>query len=255
MPTWDRMLASDRMLTSDRILGGRVRYIQPRDGLRVTTDPVLLAASIPASASDRVLEGGTGAGAALLCLAARVPGISGVGVDKDFSLIRLAHANVAENGFAGVSFVVGDLAASPVGPPFDHAFANPPYHPVRGTPSPSASRDAAKRSASGFLPIWIEALSHPLRHRGTLTLLLPPSFLEDALKSMRDRGVPAECVFPVRSKEGAPARLVLIQGRKNGRAPLVLASGLTLHTETGAYRSEAEAVLRDGAGLPMRPDI
>jgi tRNA1(Val) A37 N6-methylase TrmN6 len=240
------------MLTSDTVLGGRVRYIQPRDGLRVTTDPVLLAASIPVRAGERVLEGGTGAGAALLCLAARVPGISGVGVDKDFSLIRLARTNAIENGWADLSFVVGDLTASPVGPAFDHAFANPPYHPVSGTPSPSASRDTAKRSSFGFLPCWVQALAHPLRHRGTLTLLLPPSFLADALQAMRDRGVPAECIFPVRSREGDPARLVIIQGRKNGRAPLVLTSGLTLHTEAGSYRSEVQAVLRDGAGLPMR---
>src|ERR1022692_4866870 len=83
--------------TSDRILGGRVKYIQPRDGLRAAIDPVLLAAAVPARPGERVLEGGTGAGAALLCLAARVPDISGLGIDRDAGLLRLAYANATAN--------------------------------------------------------------------------------------------------------------------------------------------------------------
>ena len=65
------------MLTSDGcLLDGRVRYAQPAsgsDGYRTGIEPVLLAASIPAQAGQRVLEAGVGAGAGLICLAARVP--------------------------------------------------------------------------------------------------------------------------------------------------------------------------------------
>jgi tRNA1Val (adenine37-N6)-methyltransferase len=96
-------------------LGGRVEYVQPRQGFRATIDPVLLAAAIPAAPGDRVLEGGTGAGAALLCLAARVPGISGLGIDRDPGLLRLARANAAANGRPDLIFAAADLAASPIG--------------------------------------------------------------------------------------------------------------------------------------------
>ncbi len=50
-------------VTEDHLLGGRVRYTQPRDGLRAAIDPILLAAAVPARPGDRLLEGGTGAGA------------------------------------------------------------------------------------------------------------------------------------------------------------------------------------------------
>jgi tRNA1Val (adenine37-N6)-methyltransferase len=250
---------SPNTFTSDHLLGGRVKYTQPREGLRATIDPVLLAAAIPARPGDRVLEGGTGAGAALLCLAARVPGIEGLGIDRDPNLLRLAHANAAANAGPGLGsdliFTAGDLALSPIGGApggaFDHAFANPPYHAADGTPSPFRPREAAKRSPSGSLSIWVEALARPLRHRGTLTLILPPRLLETALAAMRDGRVPATCVYPIWPKAGRPARLMLIQGRKNARAPLILAPGLILHSETGAFRPEAEAILRDGAALPM----
>jgi tRNA1(Val) A37 N6-methylase TrmN6 len=238
-------------LTSDHLLGGRVKYRQPRGGLRATIDPVLLAASVPARPGERVLEGGTGAGAALLCLAARVQGISGLGIDRDLGLLRLARANAAANGASGLVFAAADLAASPVGAPFDHAFANPPYHPADGTPSPSAERDAARRSSPGLLSVWVEALSRPLRHRGTLTFILPPASLEAAVAAMREGNVPADCVFPIWSRPGQPARALLVRGRKHGRTPLVLAPGLILHDDAKGFRPDAEAILRDGAALRL----
>jgi tRNA1Val (adenine37-N6)-methyltransferase len=250
----DGKLQSSEAVTSDHLLGGRVEYVQPRQGLRATIDPVLLAAAIPAVPGDRVLEGGTGAGAALLCLAARVAGISGLGVDKDPGLVRLARANAATNGWFDLVFAAADLAASPIGTQFDHALANPPYHAADGTHSPSGSRDAAKRSTPMLLPVWVEALGRPLRHRGTLTLIVPPALMDTAIVAMREWKVPAERVFPIWSKPGQPARVLLIQGRKNGRTPLVLASGLVVHTETGAFRPETEAILRDGAKLRLTGD-
>ena|GEM_PF-4880497 len=59
------------------LLGGRVVCMQPVDGFRVAIDPVLLAAAVPAQAGERVLDAGTGTGAAALCLGARVDGVSG----------------------------------------------------------------------------------------------------------------------------------------------------------------------------------
>lgn len=238
-------------VTSDHLLGGRVTYTQPRDGFRAAIDPVLLAAAIPARPGDRVLEGGTGAGAALLCLAARVPDIGGLGIDRDAGLLRLAQANAKANARLGLLFICADLAASPVGGEFDHAFANPPYHAADGTSSPSAAREAAKRSGPDQLSEWIAALSRPLRHRGTLTLILPPRLLEAACIAMRANNAAAECVFPIWRREGQPARLLLLQGRKHGRTPLIMASGLVLHTESGAFRPEAEFILRAGGALRL----
>jgi tRNA1(Val) A37 N6-methylase TrmN6 len=238
-------------VTSDRLLGGRVQYMQPRDGFRAAIDPVLLAAAIPARPGARVLEGGTGAGAALLCLAARVPGIQGLGIDREPGLLRLARANAAANGWPDLIFAAADLSASPTGGLFDHAFANPPYHPADGTRSPFSQREIAKRSVPGMLTDWVKSLSGPLRHRGTLTLILPPSAQEAAFVAMREARTPAEKVFPIWPKEGLPAHLVLIQGRKHGRSPLVLLPGLILHSATGAWRPEADAVLREGVALQI----
>ena len=59
-------------LSRDGFLDGRIRLWQPRRGYRAAIDPVLLAAFVPARPGQRVLDLGCGAGAAALCLAARV---------------------------------------------------------------------------------------------------------------------------------------------------------------------------------------
>ena len=246
------MTAPSETLTSDRLLGGRVIYQQPRLGFRASLDPVLLAAAIPAKAGERVLEGGSGAGAALLCLKARVPGVIGTGLERDAALAGLARGNAIANGWPDLTFVAADVAAPPIGGVFDHAFANPPYHPPDGTRSPRAAKDGAKRSSPDDLSIWVKTLADPLRHRGTLTFILPPSMLEPALAAFRGAMSPAELVIPVWPKKDQPARWLLIRGRKGGRTPLTMAPGLILHADTGEFRPEANRILREAGELPAQ---
>ena len=113
------------MTAPGSLLGGRVRHEQLPDGHRTGIEPVLLAASIPARAGQRVLEAGSGAGAALLCLAWRVPRISGLGVEREAALAALARENAEVNGFAGLSFAEQALEDWADVEKFDHAFANP----------------------------------------------------------------------------------------------------------------------------------
>ena len=47
-----------RCVTLDALLGGRVRLLQPKNGLRAAIDPVFLAASVPARSGDCVLDVG-----------------------------------------------------------------------------------------------------------------------------------------------------------------------------------------------------
>lgn len=85
-------------LTEDALLGGRVRLLQPSRGYRVAVDAVLLAAAIETVPGDRVLDLGAGVGAVGLCLAARVPGCTIVGIELQAGLAALAVRNAALNG-------------------------------------------------------------------------------------------------------------------------------------------------------------
>ena len=245
---------SDVQTTNGFLLGGRVRYAQPRDGFRSGIEPVLLAACIPARSGQRVLEAGTGAGAALLCLMARVAGLSGVGVERDPAMAALARDNAAANGFDGMEIVTADIvraAENGLAGGFDHAFANPPYHPAGGTPSGISARETAKRAHAGLFGVWATSLGTLLRPRGTLTLILPASALPACLLALDAANCPAATLLPLWPKADRQAKLVLLRGIRQGRGALKLLPGLVLHTAEGGFTPEAEAILRDGAGLPI----
>lgn len=67
--------------TDDALLSGKVRLRQPRHGYRAAVNSVVLAAAVATQPGQRVLELGCGAGAALLCLAARIPGLALTGIE------------------------------------------------------------------------------------------------------------------------------------------------------------------------------
>jgi len=236
-----------RDLTHGHLLGGRVRYSQPRTGFRSGIEPVLLAAAVPARAGDHVLEAGTAAGAALLCLAARVPGVSGVGVELDPALCQVARDNATANGFSELSFTAGDILGEPSGL-FDHVFANPPYH-REGTRSPDAAREVAKRSGDGQFDAWISVLARSVRARGTVTIILPAALLPDCLHAMAAARCGGSVVLPLWPHRQREAKLLIVRGVKDSRGPGRLLPGLVLHADEGGFTREAEAILRDGAAL------
>jgi tRNA1(Val) A37 N6-methylase TrmN6 len=237
--------------TEGHLLAGRVHYSQPAFGFRSGIEPVLLAASVPARPGDRVLEGGCGAGATLLCLAARVPGVQGLGIEQDPVLVALAARNAEANGWPGLGFLAADVAALPTSGPFDHACANPPYHNEGGTPSPDPARRAAKRAAAGLLAAWAAALAGPLCARGTLTLILPVALLPEAMAAFTAVGCNPTAALPLWPKPGRPARLLILRGVKGSRAPFRLLAGLVLHKPNGGFTAEAEAILRGGGSFDL----
>ena len=239
-------------VTHGHLLNGLVKYAQPRDGFRTGIEPVLLAAAIPARAGDLVLEAGTGAGAALLCLAARVSGVFGLGLEIAPDLALIAADNAASNHFDGMRFAVADVERPPLTGGVDHVFANPPYHPENGTRSPNPSRDIAKRADEGLVARWAMAMAAVLRPHGTLTFILPCGKITECLVAMAASGCACDAIVPLWPMAGRAAKLLLIQGVKSGRAATRLLPGLTLHAANGTYTPEADAILRSRAPLIPR---
>ena len=91
---------ADDDLTRNAFLGGRVHLWQPVRGYRAGIDPVCLAAAVPARATQCVLDLGCGAGAATLCLGARVAGLDLTGVEMQPAYADLARRNATGNGQA-----------------------------------------------------------------------------------------------------------------------------------------------------------
>ncbi|WP_353212386.1 methyltransferase domain-containing protein [Rhodovarius sp.] len=231
--------------TEDFLLGGRVRLEQPAVGLRAAIDAVLLAAAIPARAPEAVLELGCGTGAALLCLAARVPGLALHGVELDGGLAEMARRNA---GGLGASIVAGDIRGAL--PACRHAFANPPYWPG-GSASPIALRRNAAHEAEAGLEDWAGALARGLVLRGTASMILPAARFGQAAAALRGAGCGSLTMLPLWPRAGVAAKRVILQAIKGGRGPDRLLPGLVLHEADGSFTAAAEAVLRHAQALPQ----
>ena len=238
----------------DTLLGGRVTLRQPAGGYRAAIDPVLLAAATPAVAG-KVLDAGTGVGAAAMCYAFRTPGAHVTGLEIQPKMAAIARENAHRNSFeARVEIITGDLLHPPAGMApggFDHVMANPPYLPAgRGAPPPDPSKAKAMVEGEADLKAWIEFCLQMVAPKGSVTMVHRADRLDEILALLRERagGI---IVFPLWPGQGRPAKRVIIRARRGVQAPLQLAAGLTLHGRDGAYTEAALAVLRDGAALPL----
>jgi tRNA1(Val) A37 N6-methylase TrmN6 len=253
---WGQMDEAD--LSRDAFLGGRLQVWQPRRGYRAGVDPVLLAASVPARAGQSVLELGCGVGVAALCLAARVPGVSLTGVEIQPDYADLARRNAAAAGVA-LEVITADLEALPADlrqRRFDHVIANPPYF-LRD--HSTAAMDAGRETALGegtSLDAWMAVAARRVVDGGRVTVIQRAERLPELIALMTARLGSVE-VLPLTPRRGRPAQLVLIRGRKGGRAAFRLADSVLMHTgaahdtDRDSYTPLVGSVLREGAALPF----
>ena len=240
-------------LTHDAFLGGRLHLWQPKRGYRAGVDPVLLAASVPARPGDTLLELGCGVGAAMLCVMARVPGVTATGIEIQPDYAALAQRN-------GADVIAADLRVLPHEirqRQFTHVIMNPPYFDrARGSASDDAGRDMAM---AGDTPLadWLDVGIRRLAPGGYLSLIQHITRLPDCLSAVNAR-LGSLIVRPIASRAGRAPGLFLMQGRAAGRAPFRMLSPLILHEGTRhegdseSYTKEVAAILRDGAALSFQ---
>lgn len=237
--------------TTDQLLGGRVSFRQPASGYRTAIDPVLLASAVPDGFAGRALDLGCGAGAAALCLAARLPGCRVDALERDPELAGLARENAAANGFAGRCYVsAGDVREPPLPPDsYDEVIANPPYLDAARADAVSHARKAAATvEGQATLADWVACALRLARRKAAVTFIQRADRLDGLLAALRPAA--GEIVIhPLWPRAGVAARRVIVRARKGIATPLRLAPGLVLHEADGRYTAAAERILRHAGGL------
>jgi tRNA1(Val) A37 N6-methylase TrmN6 len=244
----------EAVLTEDALLGGKIRLQQPKEGFRAAIDTVFLAAAVPAKAGQRVLETGTGSGAAALCLAHRIDGVQITGIDVNPKMISLADSNIHLNQMVEKIYVtVGNVADRlPEGfdASFDHVMMNPPYLPDTSTHvSPNPDKALATMEAGADLERWLKYGHDALRNKGYLTVIHRADRVDEVIQSLSPN-MGGVVVFPLWPRTGEDAKRVIIQARKGVRSPARILPGLVIHEADGRYTEAAAAVLK-GTSLAL----
>lgn len=245
-------------LSCDEFLGGKLRILQPQNGYRAGVDPVLLAASIPAVAGDTVLELGCGVGVASLCLGCRVPGLTLTGLEIQGEYADLARKNADANGLEMQVFT-GDLMDMPDKlrqTQFTHVIANPPYFDRNSSvKAQNMGREIALGERTA-LADWIKMAAKRAAPKGYVSVIQRAERLPEMLATA-SRYLGSIEVMPLIPRSGRAARLVLMRGRKGGRADFRLHHGWMLHegeTHQGDrenYTTATTCILRHGSALPF----
>ncbi len=238
-------------IVENALLGGGVRLRQPIKGYRAGMDAALLAAAIAVQPGERLIEAGCGAGAVLMQIAARRPGVRLTGLERDSAMAALARENATLNG-AEAAILEGDVAAGFRAlelEPFDWAISNPPFFDDPGAlRAPSPGKRGAWMADDG-LAAWTGFLLKAVREGGRIVMIHRADRLADLLALLGQKAG-SFAVRGIHPYTDEPAKRVLVSAVKTGKAPLRLLPPLILHDRTGAkHTPEAEAILRGEASL------
>ena len=229
----------------DKFLDGKVLLKQHQNGLRATSDSVLVSAIVPAQKGETILDVGAGNGIIGLCVASRVfSAITAVEVQKKLCL--LIHENAILNN-KNIDIFQLDIFSSedPLkGKLFHHVVTNPPFYKL----SRKIRKNLEQKKAyfQDFdLKKWLNYCLKHLRSKGSFCLIHSPEALPEILSVLAIKLGNIE-IFPITPKEGKNATRVLIRGYLNKKGPLILHSPLVMHTKENQRTLTAEKILRQG---------
>lgn len=253
---WGVLVEAEEHVTEDSLLDARLILLQPKQGFRASIDPIILAATVPVKAGDRVLDVGTGSGAAALAILVREPWAWVTGLDIQENLIALATRSAARNQMTEhATFQAGDLmsdyAVANLGQ-FDHVMSNPPFFERGSGQLPkNKARALATVESTADLRKWIEFMVGAARDGGTITLIHRAEREYEVIDLLRHWcGDIAVMDLTSKQKEGTQ-KLFVIQAIKNAQAGEISRTELILHKADDDFTDQALAVLRDAQFAPI----
>jgi len=245
-------------VTEDGFLGGQLRLRQPRRGHRAGHDAILLAAATPARPGDRVVDLGSGLGAAGLAVARRVNGLNLALVEIDPALDGLARNNAGANAIMAdvvvldVAAEASAFAAAGLGPDSaDVVLMNPPFNdPARHRASPDRVRERAHVATATTLESWVHVARRILKSNGRLAVIWRADGIAEVLAAL-GRGFGSVEILPVHADAASPAICILVRATKGGRAPTRLHAALLLNDQSGVPNKRVQDILTGKEALPM----
>ena len=237
--------------TEDSFLSGQVAVRQPRDGYRIGTDAVMLAASIAGGRRPgRALDMGAGVGGVSLAVCHRLADIHITAAERDQASYDLLCRNIQANGRADA---IRPLLADVLGLPpvlkgsFDQVFANPPFHHGSDAPSRSRRRMQAHYADDAALANWVATALWAVRPKGRVTFIVRADRTDQVMRALDEGGAGEVLLYPLWSYRGSPAIRMIITARKGVKGGMAVLPGLVLHHPGGALTPEARRVMKGDA--------
>jgi tRNA1Val (adenine37-N6)-methyltransferase len=234
-----------KSLTADSFFNSRIQVKQHRSGYRFSIDAVLLASHAKPGPEDTVLDLGTGCGIIPMILAYRNPGIEVYGIEVQTDLADIAALNITENGLDDQITVLcmdmKTLNLETTSEPVDLVVSNPPFRKAEsGRINPNRQRAVARHEIKATLYDVVETGRRMLRTGGRFVMVYLAERMTDILTHMRTAGIEPKSIRTIHSGIETSAKLVLVEGKKGGRAGIKIGPPLIIYRKNGAYTDEVE---------------
>jgi len=237
--------------TIDSLGLGNLQLIQARDGYRFSLDPVLLARFVEVRERNQIVDLGTGSGVIPLLLARLTPVKLVTGIELHPEQAQRAQQNVELNNLqAVVKIVQGDIRRIRELLPSaqtDLVISNPPYRKLRsGRLAPNDERAAARHELAGDLEDFVRAAAWLLNNGGRFALIYLAERLPELFSRMAACGIEPKRLRMIHPRQGDPAKMALVEGRKMGRPGLTVEPPLVIYQGTGRdYTAEVLQMYRE----------
>ncbi|MDA3903958.1 MAG: tRNA1(Val) (adenine(37)-N6)-methyltransferase [Desulfuromusa sp.] len=235
--------------TLDTLSIGNLQLLQAENGYRYSLDPILLARFVKIKKGTRVVDLGTGAGILPLLLARLSDAAEFIGVELQTELAARAERNVELNFLQGrVRIMREDIRnirdIFPVNC-VDLVVSNPPYRqPDSGRIASNDERAIARHELSGGLTDFVAAASWLLKNGGHFAVIYLAERLPELMNGMVIAGIEPKRLRMIHPRQGEAAKMVLLEGRKDGRPGLLVEKPLYIYKDSVEVRDYTEEVLR-----------
>jgi len=214
---------------------------------RLSTDCVLLADFVSADRAEKGIDLGCASGAIALLLLSRTNKLHMTGLEIVPAAAELARENMQQNQLSHRSSVItGDIRRHRElfrSGSFDLVVSNPPYFPIgSGKLSPDKERASARGETDCSLEQLCAAASFLLGTGGIFALVHKPERLSEVFCNMSAHGIEPKRLRFVCHREGKAPSLVLVEGRRGGKAGLKIHPALILCNPDGTETDEAKRI-------------
>jgi tRNA1Val (adenine37-N6)-methyltransferase len=229
-----------------------LRMIQPKKGYRFSMDPFLLCGFSGFGAERAIYDLGCGNGVIPLLAADHSAAVQIVGVERQPQMVERARRNVVLNNMADrVTILQGDLRSIEQlcsAQSADLVLANPPFRvPEKGRISSNHERAAARHELAGGLETFLRAAYYLLKEGGRCCLVFLPERLAELLALMQQLHLEPKRLRLVHHTLGEAARLVLVEGFKEGKPGMIVEAPLLVYNGEGQDYTEEVLAMYEGA--------
>lgn len=238
------MITNDKEVIND-LLQRNLKIIQRSDFFNFSLDSLLISNFVSLTrGSNKITDLGTGNGVIPLFLSqrtkAKITGFEIQSISAD-----LANRNISLNNLENqISIINDDMKNWRKYLPFgsqDVVVTNPPFFKYHGNDELLNDLDQltlARHEISINLDTLIEVSSNLLKDRGYFAMVHRPDRLVDILETMKKYNISPKKLQFCHSKIDKPAKILLIEGVKNGKTSLDVLPPLITHDSNGSYSKE-----------------